>query len=277
MDLAPDAGFPVSPSPAPCDSPDPLRLDDSVPETEPDEDFNSPGSPLSVTSSIDPPAIVASTSAGYVYTLAADIYNLSSYQQARQSGEWSEWRAAMDKELQKMERYEVFGLVPHKGQRVLKTHWVYTRKINGETGKVAAYKAWWVAKGYSQIQGITYNDIHALVVHQDMIRVLLALINHLNLKCDLVDIVAAFLNGDTRVEIFPKPPGGSDAPHGQIIRLQKSLYGLKQSPRCFDKAFDAYMKEEGYRPSTADPCLQIFNNDGILIYASTSRYMWTIN
>lgn len=49
-------------------------------------------------------------------------------------------------------------------------------------------------------------------------------------------------------------------PSGSVLRLKKSLYGLQQSPRCFNVALDEYLKSEGFIPSQADPCLYIFNN-----------------
>lgn len=77
--------------------------------------------------------------------------------------------------------------------RVVGAKWVFTCKIDGETGKSSASKARWVAKGYSQIEGVEYNELFSSVAHKDLIRVFLALVNHLDLECDQVDIKAAFL------------------------------------------------------------------------------------
>jgi hypothetical protein len=64
----------------------------------------------------------------------------------------------------------------------------------GRRGLPAGYKARWVAKGYSQLEGIDYTDLYAGVAHKDSILVFLSLVSHFNLECDQVDIVAAFLN-----------------------------------------------------------------------------------
>ena len=64
------------------------------------------------------------------------------------------------------------------------------------------YKARWVAKGFSQIEGIDFNELFAAVAHKDSIRVFLSLVNHLDLECDQVDIKAAFLNGDLDETIY---------------------------------------------------------------------------
>jgi hypothetical protein len=49
--------------------------------------------------------------------------------------------------------------------------------------------------------------------------------------------------------IFLTPPDGSDIPANKVLRLNKSLYGLKQSPRLFNKALDKWRdRQEWYRP-----------------------------
>jgi hypothetical protein len=178
------------------------------------------------------------------------------YLQARHSPEWSDWRKAMSKELAKMDKYKVWDVVDRQPQmRVVGARWVYTRKIDGTTGLPSTYKARWVAKGFSQIEGIDYNELFAAVAHKDTIRVFLSLVNYFDLECDQVDIVAAFLNGDLEETIYMDPPQGSNLPSSKVLRLRKSLYGLKQSPHCFNKAFDKWLKEQEFIVAKADPCL----------------------
>ena len=61
---------------------------------------------------------------------------------------------------------------PH--MRIIGARWVFTRKIDGTTGLPAAYKARWVAKGYSQVEGLDHNELFASVAHKDPNRVLLS-------------------------------------------------------------------------------------------------------
>ena len=42
-----------------------------------------------------------------------------------------------------------------------------------------------------------------------------------------------------------------------VYRLKSSLYGLKQSARCWNAMMDAYLKESGYKQNAADPCVYI--------------------
>ena len=57
-----------------------------------------------------------------------------------------------------------------------------------QAGLPAAYKARWVAKGYSEVNGPDYNEFFASVAHKDSNRVFLSVVNHLDLECDQVDI-----------------------------------------------------------------------------------------
>jgi hypothetical protein len=192
------------------------------------------------------------------YYHALSVNAPSSYQQARTSSEWENWKDAISAELAKMDKYKVWEVIPRKdNMRVVGARWVFTRKVDGTTGKPSAYKARWVAKGYSQIEGVDFTELFAGVARKDSIRLFLALVNYYNLECDQVDIVAAFLNGDLEETIYMDPPEGSTIPHGHVIHLLKSLYGLKQSPRCFNKRFDAWLREQGFTPTMADPCLYL--------------------
>lgn len=194
---------------------------------------------------------------------AATDGNPENYQEARNSAHWSDWKMAMDEEMNKMSKYNVWEMVPNTGQRSLSGKWVFTRKIDGETGKAKAYKARFVVRGFLQREGRDYGELFASVVHKDTIRIFLAIVNHLDLECDQVDIVGAFLNGIIDREIFVQPPEGSNFPAGYLLRLIKSLYGLKQSPRLFNQKLDKFLRSVGLIPTKADPCMYIRIVNGI--------------
>jgi hypothetical protein len=73
----------------------------------------------------------------------------------------------MESELAKMEKYSVWEVVNREpNMRVVGTRWVFSRKINGETGQPDAYKARWVAKSYTQVEGVDFHELYAAVAHQ---------------------------------------------------------------------------------------------------------------
>lgn len=188
------------------------------------------------------------------------------FRQARNSSEWPKWQSAMQTELAKMDKYDVWDVVERTDDmRVLDARWVYTRKIDGNTGEAAEYRARWVAKGYRQIEGVDYNEIFASVAHKDTIRVFLAAVNYHRLLCDQVDIKAAFLNGDLQETIYLSPAEGSGTSPKFVYRLKKSLYGLKQSPRCFNDKLDTWLKSEGFTQASSDACLYTYRKGGVFI------------
>jgi hypothetical protein len=72
----------------------------------------------------------------------------------------------MQAELAKMKQYNVWTVVncnPIHSIRTIGPKWVYTRKFDESTGKSSKYKARWVAKGYSQIQGVDFDELFAEV------------------------------------------------------------------------------------------------------------------
>jgi hypothetical protein len=72
--------------------------------------------------------------------------------------------------------------------------WIFKVKLNGN-GTIAKYKAKLVAKGYTQQEGIDYQETFSLVVKLTSIRVLLALVVHHNLDIQQMDVKTMFLNG----------------------------------------------------------------------------------
>jgi hypothetical protein len=192
------------------------------------------------------------------YYHAFSVNAPSSYEQARSSSELENLKIEISVELAKMDKCKIWEVIPRKdNMEVVGDCYVFTRKIDGTTGKPSAYKARWVAKGREQIERVNFTELNAGVARKDPIRLFLALVNYYNLECDQVDIVSAFLNGDLEETNYMDPPEGSNIPQGHVIHLLKSLYGLKQSPRCFNKCFDAWSREQGFTSTMADPCLYL--------------------
>ena len=72
-----------------------------------------------------------------------------------------------------------------------------------------------------------------------------------------MDVVTAFLNGTLEEDIYMQQPAGYVQPGKEkmVCKLKKSLYGLKQSPRCWNKEFKEHMESANFKQSTADPCI----------------------
>ena len=74
-----------------------------------------------------------------------------------------------------------------------------------------------------------------------------------------MDVKTAFLNGSLDCEIYMSQPEGFVEPDkpSHVCKLKKSIYGLKQSVRCWNTTLDEYLKSVGYRKSDADGCIYV--------------------
>ena len=147
---------------------------------------------------------------------------------------------------------------PPKGREVIGSKWVFKIK-HDSCGKIERFKGRVVAKGYSQKYGIDFEENFAPVVRFSSIRTLLAFAVNNNMVIHQMDVVTAFLNGELQEEIYMQQPPGYEVPGKEklVCKLKKSLYGLKQSSRCWNKSFQDFMLDLGFKQSTADPCVFI--------------------
>ena len=134
--------------------------------------------------------------------------------------------------------------------------WVFKLKT-GADGSVERYKARLVAQGFSQKFGTDYDETFCPVVRMESIRTLIALAIQNGLKLHQIDVTTAFLNGELKEEVFMKQPEGFIV-KGQedlVCRLKRSIYGLKQSPRCWNSALDSQLKKMGFIQADSGPCI----------------------
>lgn len=100
------------------------------------------------------------------------------------------------------------------------------------------------------------------MVHNGSSRVFLSIVNHYDFECHQIDIVAAFVIGDLEETIDMDPSECSEIPRSKVLRPYKSLYGLRQSPRYFNDAFDKWLQDRGFTATLADSCLYTrYSND----------------
>jgi hypothetical protein len=106
-----------------------------------------------------------------------------------------DWVNTMHEELNNFERNQVWELVERpKDHNVIRTKWVFRNKQD-QDGIVVRNKARLVAQGYTQVEGLNYGEIYALVARLEAIRMLLAYACAHNMKLYQMDVKSAFLNG----------------------------------------------------------------------------------
>ena len=170
-----------------------------------------------------------------------------------------EWKAAADSEYDSLMANETWELVElPEGHKAIGCKWVFKVKY-GSHGKAERFKGRLVAKGYAQKYGIDYEETFSPVVRFTSIRSLLAFAVQNDMLIHQMDVVTAFLNGKLDEEIYMEQPEGYviAGKENLVCKLKKSLYGLKQSPRCWYSALREYLESMEFKQSEADPCVYI--------------------
>jgi len=119
-----------------------------------------------------------------------------------------EWRAAMEEELNMINKNNTWVLVPRPpNKQDLGTKWVFKIKLNSD-GTLNKYKARLVVKGYAQQHGIDFHETFAPVARFDTIRLLLVVAAHQGWQVFQLDVKSAFLNGCLEKKIYVEKPEG---------------------------------------------------------------------
>lgn len=184
----------------------------------------------------------------------------NSYHEALKRPDADMWIEAMDRELSALEGMSVWVEVElPEGEHALGTTWVYKRKT-GATNELIKYKARLCAQGFSQIEGIDYSETYAPTGRLATLRTCLSICAREGLEVVQMDAVGAFLNGVPDETLYIRPPKGYKCKlkgENVVLKLNKSLYGLKQSPRCWYNQLKEFFTSVNFHPSNADPCLFI--------------------
>jgi hypothetical protein len=152
------------------------------------------------------------------------------------------------------------------GHNAIDCRWIYALKQNAD-GAVTRYKARLVAKGLSQRAGDDYCDVYAPVSQMKTLQVFLSMAAALDLEIHQLDFKTAFLHGSIEEELYMKQPPGYVCSDSSIVcTLNKALYGLKQASRQWHEKVKDVLVGESFRPSDADPCLFVWNKEGVVFF-----------
>ena len=133
------------------------------------------------------------------------------------------------------------------------SRWLYKIK-HAANGSVEKYKAKFVARGFTQKEGIDYDETFAPVSRYTTIRTIISLAVVFGRKLHQMDVKTVFLNGKIEVEVYIEQPEGF-VMHGKkthACKLKKALYGLKQAPRVWYAKMDGFLHSLGFSKSTVD-------------------------
>jgi hypothetical protein len=197
----------------------------------------------------------------------AGLANLEpTFNQAMKSPEAESWKTACQEELDSLHANGTWDIVPlPPNKKPIGCKWVFKLKRHAD-GSIERYKARLVAKGFSQKPGVDYNEVFAPTFRMASIRTILALaaLNDYHLRS--IDISTAFLNGDLEEDIYmQQPPGFEQFGPEYVCKLNKSLYGLKQAARQWNKKLHSTLLSLDYKRLESDRSVYIYAKNGILV------------
>ena len=177
----------------------------------------------------------------------------------------AKWREAIHIEISALLQFGTWRYVQRpKDHSVVTCKWTFLVKYDAD-GRVERFKARLVARGFSQREGLDFEDTFAPVIRLESLRILFALAAMYGLTAHLLDATNAYVGSQIDKQIFMEIPEGvePDEP-GQVCELLRSLYGLKQSAHLWQQKVKKFVTSKGFRQSTADPGVFI-NDRGIII------------
>lgn len=173
--------------------------------------------------------------------------------------ELSFWLAGMFEEVSQLESTKTWEETSlPKGKNLLSGKWVFTYKLD-EDGNITRFKARWVVRGFTQIEGVDFDETYSPVTKTTTIRILVALAALLSLFIHQFDIKGAYLNAKLEEENYMEMPHGfakvdKDTNRSIICKLVKSLYGLHQAAREWYKTLWKMYESVGFIRNLADVC-----------------------
>ncbi|CAI7921003.1 unnamed protein product [Closterium sp. NIES-53] len=187
---------------------------------------------------------------------APDIPTPRSYAEAIEGPYSSQWQATMDAEMASWKSTGTYiDEVPPPGANIVSGMWIF--RVKRPPSSPSAFKARYVARGFSQRQGVDFFQTFSPNPKMTTLRVLLHVAAQRDYELHSLDFCTAFLHGSLHEEIWLcRPPGFTGSfPAGTQWSLRRPLYGLRQAPREWHDTLKTTLAALSFTPSTSDPSL----------------------
>ncbi|CAI7802825.1 unnamed protein product [Closterium sp. NIES-53] len=187
---------------------------------------------------------------------ALDIPTPRSYAEVIEGPYSSQWQAAMDAEMASWKSTGTYvDEVPPPGANIVSGMWIF--RVKRPPGSPPAFKARYVARGFSQRQGAEFFQTFSPTPKMTTLRVLLHVAAQRDYELHSLDFSTTFLQGSLHKEIWlRRPPAFTGSfPAGTQWSLRRPVYGLRQAPREWHDTLRMTLASLGFAPSTADPSL----------------------
>nr|GEY93910.1 putative ribonuclease H-like domain-containing protein [Tanacetum cinerariifolium] len=196
------------------------------------------------------------------------------------------WLFNIDALTESMNYVPVIVVDVPQGKRAIGTKWVFRNKKD-ERGIVIRNQARLVAQGFTQEEGINYDEVFTHVARIKAIRLFLAYASFMGFLVYQMDVTRAFLYERIKEEVYVcQPPGFEDTEYpDKVYKVEKALYGLYQAPRAWYETLAKYLLDNGFHRGKIDQTLfikrqkvdillvQVYVDD--IIFGSTKKELCT--
>ena len=192
----------------------------------------------------------------------------SSYHDAMRGPDASAWQDSIDEEMKSLLRNGTWDIVDQpKNVKPIGSQWVFKNKLAPD-GSIARRKSRLVARGDQQVHEDSFYETFAPVVKFTTVRLLFAIATILNLHDLQLDVDNAYLHAELDEEVYMRFPQGFYqhlSGLGKVLRLRKSIYGLKQAGRAFNIVLDKHLMKLGFIRCVLDAgCYMKRFSDGVM-------------
>ena len=158
----------------------------------------------------------------------------------------------------------IYEIIPcPKDHKVVGSKWVFRIK-QGPDGSIQKYKVCVIMQGFSQVEGLDYDQTFAPVMKFASFHAALAIAAKCDWEVHQMDVKAAYLNGRLEEEIFMKSPPGFNISEGMVLKLIKAVYSMKQGGQVWYEDIRQMLREMGYEHIEADHTVFVCNLNSIL-------------
>lgn len=207
----------------------------------------------------------------YELYMAFNAYNFvenvpNCFDDLKDRKERESWLRAVDRELKSIASNETWEEIEKpKDRQILDTKWVFSFKALEEKDE-DKYKARLVVRGFAQEKDENLNELYSPVAKLITIRALLIIGNQQKFYFQQLDVKTAFLNGKLSEDVYIFFPQGVKCKSNKVLKLKKSLYGLRQSSKCWNEEINSFLLTIGFIRSENDYCLYILSDENKRLY-----------
>ena len=191
-----------------------------------------------------------------IHAFSTETEHELTYNEAVNGPDKEMWLQAINEELNAIYANETWSPVQRSvGEKGLTTTWVF--RIKDENGK-KRYKARLCVRGFQEKIQFDIADTYAPVAKFCTVRAIITLAKRKDWPLEQIDVGNAFLNGIVKHRtIIEVPKGITKYNPNTVLLLNKSLYGLRTSPKDWNDKLNETLKELGMKPTQTDPCVYV--------------------